>query len=330
MLIILLMRTFSGSEASTTLHTDELPAETQSLTSRVSSQERVHSHLEPSLLRNRKGKGPVTKDWVRRLKSMGLGPNNSTVVLRSHSSRRRSSVHGPANFRSAPSSEAGSSPVSDQSFIENDFTSKTSVDSRHSVVAKPSQQRRSSRRQYPWTKSSPDFSLGTIEESGLDQFLPTIETVEKAAAVKIYFETQLNEKLHYQNARNTRRNFLETQLYYSPHLAEGQKDVVRSAFWNQESCHLRESRTLESKSQVAGSGGEASPYVDDYEPLKIIGKGSFGVVRLVREKSEGNCNRPKQVFAMKVIRKSDMLRSSQEGHLRAERDFLVASEGAAW
>ncbi|KAL9477110.1 hypothetical protein ACSS6W_006951 [Trichoderma asperelloides] len=33
---------------------------------------------------------------------------------------------------------------------------------------------------------------------------------------------------------------------------------------------------------------------------------------------------------MKVIRKSDMLRSSQEGHLRAERDFLVSCEGSSW
>jgi serine/threonine protein kinase len=31
-----------------------------------------------------------------------------------------------------------------------------------------------------------------------------------------------------------------------------------------------------------------------------------------------------------VIRKSDMLRNSQEGHLRAERDFLVASENSRW
>jgi len=33
---------------------------------------------------------------------------------------------------------------------------------------------------------------------------------------------------------------------------------------------------------------------------------------------------------MKVIRKSDMLRNSQEGHLRAERDFLVAAENSRW
>jgi serine/threonine protein kinase len=84
----------------------------------------------------------------------------------------------------------------------------------------------------------------------------------------------------------------------------------------------------------------ASCLVNDYEVIKILGKGSFGVVRLVREKprradeqgrgdgwSDGG---RKQVYAMKVIRKADMLRTSQEGHLRAERDFLVASEGSKW
>ena len=31
-----------------------------------------------------------------------------------------------------------------------------------------------------------------------------------------------------------------------------------------------------------------------------------------------------------VIRKSEMLRACQEGHLRAERDFLVNAEGSRW
>lgn len=37
-----------------------------------------------------------------------------------------------------------------------------------------------------------------------------------------------------------------------------------------------------------------------------------------------------EIYAMKVIRKADMLRNAQEGHLRAERDFLVAAEGSKW
>ena len=75
----------------------------------------------------------------------------------------------------------------------------------------------------------------------------------------------------------------------------------------------------------------ASMCEQDYEVIKILGKGSFGVVRLVREKhNDAMPWAQRQVFAMKVIRKSAMLRSSQEGHLRAERDVLVASEGSRW
>jgi protein-serine/threonine kinase len=44
----------------------------------------------------------------------------------------------------------------------------------------------------------------------------------------------------------------------------------------------------------------------------------------------GGVEKKKEVYAMKVIRKSDMLKNSQEGHLRAERDFLVNSEGSHW
>jgi serine/threonine protein kinase len=61
-----------------------------------------------------------------------------------------------------------------------------------------------------------------------------------------------------------------------------------------------------------------------YETLKTLGKGSFGVVKLVRDCRRG------QLYAMKVINKTKTLRISQEGHLRAERDILVASEGSRW
>lgn len=182
----------------------------------------------------------------------------------------------------------------------------------------------------PWARRNQGYPLGTIQECSIDEFQPTIVTVEKAAATKIYLETHFNEKLKRDDPKDARRQYLETQLYYSPHLTEDQKNVVRGSLSSQESCHLRETRALKSKSTVACQGQEANPYIDNYEPLRVLGKGSFGVVRLVREKSEGPENRPGQVFAMKVIRKSDMLRNSQEGHLRAERDFLVASEGSHW
>lgn len=79
----------------------------------------------------------------------------------------------------------------------------------------------------------------------------------------------------------------------------------------------------------ARTGKNITP--SQYEVVKVLGKGSFGVVRLVREKkADRSDSEKKQIYAMKVIRKSDMLRNSQEGHLRAERDFLVAAEGSRW
>ncbi|KAF2102027.1 kinase-like protein [Rhizodiscina lignyota] len=137
--------------------------------------------------------------------------------------------------------------------------------------------------------------------------------------------------------------------------------------WQQaESDHLREVRVAKSKSLKNKRDPKIS--ISGYEVIRVLGKGSFGVVRLVREKhntgqdhessrsrnqsqsvldtpdnqvtnnamedymaSRTNLRRQKRaLYAMKVIRKSEMLRNSQEGHLRAERDFLVASASSEW
>ncbi|KAF2730130.1 serine/threonine-protein kinase cbk1 [Polyplosphaeria fusca] len=127
----------------------------------------------------------------------------------------------------------------------------------------------------------------------------------------------------------------------------------RQAWRCAENCHLRQTRVL--KSKTLARQNIKGVHINNYDIVRVLGKGSFGVVRLVRERSEdpssgssdvaetfdGSCGsgglakrRPRQkknqVYAMKVIRKSDMLRNSQEGHLRAERDFLVASENCRW
>jgi len=57
--------------------------------------------------------------------------------------------------------------------------------------------------------------------------------------------------------------------------------------------------------------------VEDFDPLKVIGKGAFGEVRLVQKVDNGH------VYAMKVLRKSEMVEKEQVAHVRAERDVLV-------
>jgi serum/glucocorticoid-regulated kinase 2 len=58
--------------------------------------------------------------------------------------------------------------------------------------------------------------------------------------------------------------------------------------------------------------------VDDFELLKVLGKGSFGKVFLVRMLLTG------QVYAMKVLKKSDVVRRRQVEHTKAERRIMGA------
>jgi serine/threonine kinase 38 len=57
--------------------------------------------------------------------------------------------------------------------------------------------------------------------------------------------------------------------------------------------------------------------VNDFEFLTIIGRGAFGQVRVCRKKDT------KKVYAMKIMKKNEMLKKNQVAHIRAERDVLA-------
>jgi len=56
---------------------------------------------------------------------------------------------------------------------------------------------------------------------------------------------------------------------------------------------------------------------DDFETLKIIGRGAFGEVAVVKEKSSEN------VYAMKILNKWEMLKRADTACFKEERDVLV-------
>ncbi|XP_035826923.1 serine/threonine-protein kinase MRCK alpha isoform X4 [Aplysia californica] len=56
---------------------------------------------------------------------------------------------------------------------------------------------------------------------------------------------------------------------------------------------------------------------DDFETLKIIGRGAFGEVAVVKEKSSEN------VYAMKILNKWEMLKRAETACFKEERDVLV-------
>ncbi|CAE6458276.1 unnamed protein product, partial [Rhizoctonia solani] len=94
--------------------------------------------------------------------------------------------------------------------------------------------------------------------------------------------------------------------FYQLNIPQHMRTQLRARWRANETAYLRERRRrVDQRSFVK---------------LKTIGHGAFGVVSLVKEKDTG------ELYAMKQMRKVDMLRKGQEGHVRAERDVL---KGAA-
>lgn len=134
-----------------------------------------------------------------------------------------------------------------------------------------------------------------------EDFRPSLRTIEKVASTRVYFETYFNNILKKPSRRVNREAELHRILADCEN-AE-QRAQVQSEWNRMESEHLRNLRV-----KIGPSS---------FQKIKVIGHGAFGVVQLVRERRTG------QIYAMKCLRKADMLRKGQEGHIRAERDILA-------
>eukprot|EP00249_Psilotum_nudum_P019183 c27130_g1_i1 orf=629-2332(+) len=127
-------------------------------------------------------------------------------------------------------------------------------------------------------------------------------TRQKVAAAKQYIENHYREQMKNLQERKERRWVLERKL----------RDSVLS---EEEHHHLI--KDLERKETENMRLQRQKLSVDDFEPLTIIGRGAFGEVKLCRMKSTG------QVYAMKKLKKSEMLSRGQVEHVRAERNLLA-------
>ena len=65
--------------------------------------------------------------------------------------------------------------------------------------------------------------------------------------------------------------------------------------------------------------------VKDYDKIAVVGRGAFGEVRLVRDKQSG------QIAAMKMLKKTEMMKKNQVQHVRTERNLMADSgENNEW
>ncbi|CAN6985819.1 unnamed protein product [Brassica oleracea var. botrytis] len=127
-------------------------------------------------------------------------------------------------------------------------------------------------------------------------------TKEKAAAAKLYIENHYKMQMQSLHERKERRKMLENKLADAQVSEEEQNNLLKD-------LELKETEYMRRQRHKMGT--------DDFEPLTMIGKGAFGEVRICREKGTGN------VYAMKKLKKSEMLRRGQVEHVKAERNLLA-------
>ncbi|WVZ72626.1 hypothetical protein U9M48_021054 [Paspalum notatum var. saurae] len=127
-------------------------------------------------------------------------------------------------------------------------------------------------------------------------------TMERVAAAKKFIENHYRSQMKTIQERKERRFKLERQLASSQVPKEQQIDLIKD-------LERKETEYIRLKRHKI--------CVDDFELLTIIGRGAFGEVRLCREKTSGN------IYAMKKLKKSDMVVRGQVEHVRAERNLLA-------
>lgn len=132
-------------------------------------------------------------------------------------------------------------------------------------------------------------------------------TLDKVAKAKATIEVYYSNLISQTKEREERNKQLEDAMLKEG-LAEEQKEHRRALYALRETEFLRLKRTRIGR--------------DDFESLKMIGRGAFGEVRLVQKKDTGH------VYAMKILRKQDMVEKEQVAHVRAERDILAESDNS--
>ncbi|KHN05072.1 Serine/threonine-protein kinase CBK1 [Glycine soja] len=131
---------------------------------------------------------------------------------------------------------------------------------------------------------------------------PSNVTKQKVAAAKQYIENHYKKQMQDLQERKERRNMLEKKLADAEVSEEEQNNLLKY-------FEKKEREYMRLKRHKMGA--------DDFEPLTMIGKGAFGEVRVCREKATGH------VYAMKKLKKSEMLRRGQVEHVKAERNLLA-------
>ena len=124
-------------------------------------------------------------------------------------------------------------------------------------------------------------------------------------AYKFFMEQHVENVLKFQQLREKRKKQLEIEMSRCG-LSEESQTEMRKMLVQKESNHIRMKRSKMTRSM--------------FSKVKTLGMGAFGEVALVR-KMDSNA-----LYALKTLRKADVIRRNQVAHVKAERDILAEAD----
>jgi len=147
-----------------------------------------------------------------------------------------------------------------------------------------------------------DFEIDWDKEENYSQ-----RTFNTAAACKFTIEQFYDNYFKWKDERDFRRAELEKSML-EQNYKDKKKDKMRKAAQKKETEYIR-LRRIRLTTKV-------------FQSLTIIGRGAFGEVRLVTMRGT------KDLYAMKKLKKSEMIKKDQIFHVRAERDALALTNAS--
>lgn len=153
---------------------------------------------------------------------------------------------------------------------------------------------------------------GTATSSSTAATSHSAQTTEKSIAAKIFFENYFDRLFSGKSGPGAAPSKVRRRLQI-------EQDLDKMAISAEEKAKIRQEWLK--KERLMTRLAREKITTDHFVAIKVLGKGAFGTVQLVKERSTST------YYAMKVLHKNLMIEQNQDAHVRAERDLL--SDAAA-
>ena len=127
----------------------------------------------------------------------------------------------------------------------------------------------------------------------------------KPEAYRYYLEQHIENIENEYKLRKDRRLNLE-QKFVVMNMPADEREQIRSVLYTKETQYLRRKRQKMDKS--------------NFTWVKTLGVGAFGEVALARKNDTG------EIFAIKTLKKEEVVKKKQVAHVKAERDILASAD----